>query len=106
MNFIEAKEIEILGMIPYEYIHYRSSDGREFLRLNHESGFLSYSENVELTAKEITALKIGGVEFINQLRSSFCHSKKKFLFHSGKRSITNFDQWPSVESALRNWHGR
>jgi hypothetical protein len=104
MNSVQAQELKVLGMCPYEYVHYRSSEGREFLSLGHESGFLSYNENIELTQNEILELAVRGIAFINELRATFSHSKKQFLFHSGQRNIVNFDQWASVKSALKSWH--
>ncbi len=92
-------------MSPYEYIHYESSDGRVFMKFSHESGFGTYSTDIELTPEEIGKLKDCASDFIDAMRSQFSHETKRFNFQKN-RHINDFGDWPVVKEAINKWHGR
>ena len=86
----EFKNIEVVDMSPYEYIHYRNSEGREFLTLTHESGFAPFTESFELNNDEIEKISFNKSEFIEECRSTFDHSTKQFKYIERHRRISGF----------------
>jgi len=106
MNIIEPKNIEVISLHPYEYVHYLDDMGRNFLSLHQEVGFGSYSENIILTDAESQKLNKDKLKFIRQLISTFNLKTKTFEFHNNERHISNFNHWACVKVALDKWHGR
>lgn len=103
MGIDEPEDIEVVSMEPYEYIHYKSSNGRIFMDLCYESGFAIYSAIIELTPAEIRRLNSSTSQFISEIRVSFSSNREYF---EQRRDIKEFKNWPVVKNAINKWHGR
>jgi hypothetical protein len=103
MSIAEPSDIEVVSMAPYEHIHYQSTDGRVFMNLCYESGFASYSVDIELTPSEIKRLQSSPEQFISEMRSNYASNKNYF---ETNREIKEFKDWAVVKLAIDKWHGR
>ena len=81
--------MKIIDIANYEYIHYRDSDGSEYLTLTHDSSFASYSESFKLDSNEIETMKLNKKDFIKRCRSTFDHTNKQFNYIKRTRIITD-----------------
>ncbi|WP_143730610.1 hypothetical protein [Microbulbifer sp. GL-2] len=106
MDIIEPESIEVLSLSPYEHIHYKDSEGRDFLVLHQEVGFFGYSEVIILTNEESRKLDQEKSKFIKRLLATFDLKTKTFGFHKNQRCVPDFKSWPCVKVALDKWHGR
>lgn len=106
MNPSSICSLEVIDGANYEYILYRGENGRLFLMLSHESGFITCDQTFELEQNEIKELNSNKSEFIKKARATFNHSNRQFEFFGNSRAINNFRKWPSWETAIKDWHLR